>query len=483
MTIAGWGAVIIGVLLFGRDACRCSPSRCRPVWAWAPSVGWILVRRSAAIALGGPLGRPMLAGLLAAAVGAGAVLWPARQLARRRPARGSRRGDRARAALHDDLRRGAAAGPAAAVRRALGAPSAAGRAGELIMKIAQVLSASTGGIGRHVASIAPRMRDRGHQVRIFCPEVTARAQRFADLGLEVLPLTSLAGPPVPTSCTRTASRRAATRCRWPRSSVRRWSSPGTTPCSARAARPGPRRMLQRLVARGADLTLGASSDLVAEALRLGARRARLAPVAAPALRPRRSPRGRTSARLGARRRTTAGAHREPAGAAEEPGMLRRCGGRGPGPGRPAVRGRRRGAGAGRRWSGGSPPTARGSGCSVIATTCLRCCRRRPGPADLDLGGPRAGRPGGAAGRPAAGQHPGRRHRRSWSVTPPCWSSPATSAAAARRLVALADDPERRARPGGGRSAAGGDLAGRGRRGRGPAQRVPDPRRAPEGFVD
>ena len=58
------------------------------------------------------------------------------------------------------------------------------------MKIALVLSASTGGIGRHVASIAPRMRDRGHQVRIFCPEVTARAQQFADLGLEVLPLAS-----------------------------------------------------------------------------------------------------------------------------------------------------------------------------------------------------------------------------------------------------------------------------------------------------
>ena len=43
------------------------------------------------------------------------------------------------------------------------------------------------------------------------------------------------------------------------------------------------RLLQRLVARGADLTLGASTDLVAEARRLGARNARLAPVAAPVL--------------------------------------------------------------------------------------------------------------------------------------------------------------------------------------------------------
>jgi len=43
------------------------------------------------------------------------------------------------------------------------------------------------------------------------------------------------------------------------------------------------RLLQRLVARGADLTLGASTDLVVEARRLGARNARLAPVAAPVL--------------------------------------------------------------------------------------------------------------------------------------------------------------------------------------------------------
>jgi glycosyltransferase involved in cell wall biosynthesis len=43
------------------------------------------------------------------------------------------------------------------------------------------------------------------------------------------------------------------------------------------------RLLQRSVARAADLTLGASSDLVATATALGARRARLGPVAAPVL--------------------------------------------------------------------------------------------------------------------------------------------------------------------------------------------------------
>ncbi len=43
------------------------------------------------------------------------------------------------------------------------------------------------------------------------------------------------------------------------------------------------RLGQRVVARSADLTLGASSDLVGLARRYGARHARLAPVAAPRL--------------------------------------------------------------------------------------------------------------------------------------------------------------------------------------------------------
>ena len=53
------------------------------------------------------------------------------------------------------------------------------------MKIAQLLTASTGGIGRHVGSIAPRLERRGHQVRVFCPEDTAEAQGFKELGLDV----------------------------------------------------------------------------------------------------------------------------------------------------------------------------------------------------------------------------------------------------------------------------------------------------------
>jgi glycosyltransferase involved in cell wall biosynthesis len=66
--------------------------------------------------------------------------------------------------------------------------------------------------------------------------------------------------------------------------------------------PGPRgvvmRLGQRLVARGADLTLGASSDLVDLAKSLGARQARLAPVAAPALPEVRTPAAEVRRALG-----------------------------------------------------------------------------------------------------------------------------------------------------------------------------------------
>ena len=152
------------------------------------------------------------------------------------------------------------------------------------MKIAQLLTASTGGIGRHVASIVPRLEQRGHQVRIFCPKVTAEAQGFEKLGLDVWPLTSIRrfigadlvhghglkagwlGLPI------------AWMYRVPL--VVTWHNAvlgdGLAPTAV--------RQMQRAVALGANLTLAASSDLVAQARRLGAR-ARLSPIAAPVLPP------------------------------------------------------------------------------------------------------------------------------------------------------------------------------------------------------
>jgi glycosyltransferase involved in cell wall biosynthesis len=153
------------------------------------------------------------------------------------------------------------------------------------MKIAQLLTTSTGGIGRHVASITPRLEQRGHQVRVFCPAVTAEAQRFSELGLDVWPL----GSPrkfIGADLVHAHGLKAgwlglpiAWMYRVPL--VVTWHNAvlgdGIAPSTA--------RQMQRAVAMGADLTLGASRDLVAQARRLGARNARFSPIAAPGLPP------------------------------------------------------------------------------------------------------------------------------------------------------------------------------------------------------
>jgi glycosyltransferase involved in cell wall biosynthesis len=153
------------------------------------------------------------------------------------------------------------------------------------VKVAQLLTASTGGIGRHVASIAPRLEQRGHQVRVFCPKVTADAQHFKELGLDVWPL----GSPrrfIGADLVHAHGLKAgwlglpiAWMYRVPL--VVTWHNAvlgdGLAPSAA--------RQMQRAVAMGADLTLAASRDLVAQARRLGARNARLSPVAAPVVPP------------------------------------------------------------------------------------------------------------------------------------------------------------------------------------------------------
>lgn len=151
------------------------------------------------------------------------------------------------------------------------------------MRIAQVLTASTGGIGRHVASLSARMAADGHQLKVFCPSLTAQAQGFAGLGVEVLPLSKLAaarGADVVHAHGYKAGALAA--------AAGVFSSVPLVVTWHNAILGGSRSalaglLLQRGVARAADLTLGASTDLVAEALRLGAARARLGPVAAPTL--------------------------------------------------------------------------------------------------------------------------------------------------------------------------------------------------------
>jgi glycosyltransferase involved in cell wall biosynthesis len=155
----------------------------------------------------------------------------------------------------------------------------------LIVKVAQLLTASTGGIGRHVASIVPRLEQRGHQIRVFCPKVTAEAQHFKELGLEVWPLNSprrfIGADLVHAHGLKAGWLGLPIAWMYRVPLVVTWHNAvlgdGLAPSAA--------RQMQRAVAMGADLTLGASRDLVALARRLGARNARLSPIAAPVVPP------------------------------------------------------------------------------------------------------------------------------------------------------------------------------------------------------
>ncbi len=150
-------------------------------------------------------------------------------------------------------------------------------------RVALVLTASTGGIGRHAASIAPRLAARGLDVTVCAPPVTLAAH---DLGVPVTVLgTRALARAVGAADVVHAHGYKAAALALPHARLHRvplvvtWHN--AVLGSGRAAAAG--RLLQRLVARTADVVLAASSDLLATALARGAREAALAPVAAPAL--------------------------------------------------------------------------------------------------------------------------------------------------------------------------------------------------------
>ena len=165
-------------------------------------------------------------------------------------------------------------------------------------RLATVLTASTGGIGRHVASVSPRLVARGFDVTVVAPPMTLAAH---DLGVPTAPLgvRSLTGAVRRADVVHAHGYKAAALA-LPFARLARvplvvtWHNAvlGDGP----AARAG--RVLQRVVARGADLVLAASSDLLAVAVDLGARDAALAPVAAPALAQPVLPRAERRANLG-----------------------------------------------------------------------------------------------------------------------------------------------------------------------------------------
>ena len=164
------------------------------------------------------------------------------------------------------------------------------------MRIVEALSASTGGIGRHVASLAPRLVDLGHDVTVLCPPSTAAAHDLG--GLDVQPLSRLPRLRGVDLVHAHGYKAGAAVLPWTR--LRR--VPLVVTWHNAVLGGGWRGLaggaLQRLVARGADLTLGASGDLVAAAVAAGARYAELGPVAAPRLPPPAVPRSRYRAALG-----------------------------------------------------------------------------------------------------------------------------------------------------------------------------------------
>jgi glycosyltransferase involved in cell wall biosynthesis len=172
------------------------------------------------------------------------------------------------------------------------------------MRVTQVIATSTGGVGHHVRSLVQRLPALGWDVTVVGPPETEAAFGFRAAGARFLPLDVAASP-------RPGRDLAAVR------RLRRLSRgvdvvhahgfraaafaglalgrrrPDRVPLVATwhnaVLATGPRRRLlaglERLAARRADVTLGASHDLVARARALGSPDARPAPVAAAPLPP------------------------------------------------------------------------------------------------------------------------------------------------------------------------------------------------------
>ncbi|GAA2842795.1 glycosyltransferase family 4 protein [Kribbella solani] len=161
------------------------------------------------------------------------------------------------------------------------------------MRIGLLLAESRGGIGQHVASLVPRFVSAGHEVVVSAPPGTAEHFDFGPATM-VTQAAGLRGSDV----IHAHGYRAGMAALRDRSRLR----PLVVSWHNAVIAPGPRglvmRMGQRLVAKGADLTLGASSDLVELAKSLGARNAQLAPVAAPAMSRARRPRADVRHELG-----------------------------------------------------------------------------------------------------------------------------------------------------------------------------------------
>jgi glycosyltransferase involved in cell wall biosynthesis len=162
-----------------------------------------------------------------------------------------------------------------------------------------VLGTATGGIGRHVHSLVRGLTGRDLDVLVFCPSVTETRFDFTAAGARVVPLEIPPGLDARDLRAVRALRRAlraepvdvihahGLRAGFVAAMARPAGVPLVVTWHNRVLGGGLRaqalRAGERFVARSADVTLGASEDLVARARSFGARDVRLGSVAAPRL--------------------------------------------------------------------------------------------------------------------------------------------------------------------------------------------------------
>jgi glycosyltransferase involved in cell wall biosynthesis len=182
------------------------------------------------------------------------------------------------------------------------------------VRVALVLASSTGGVGRHVASLASALIAAGTEVTVLGPAATETQFGFAALGASFVPV-EIPASPQPADAVAVRVLRRALAAAEPQvvhahglraGLVAALARPRGTPLVVtwhnRVLAGGLRRavygQLERYVAGAADVTLGASSDLVDRVRALGGRDVRLGEVAAPALPPPSRPASEVRAEFG-----------------------------------------------------------------------------------------------------------------------------------------------------------------------------------------
>ncbi|MFJ8582668.1 glycosyltransferase family 4 protein [Micromonospora sp. NPDC093277] len=164
--------------------------------------------------------------------------------------------------------------------------------------VALVLASSTGGVGQHVRSVARGLTAAGTSVVVCGPAATQEQFDFTGVGARFAPV-EIPASPTPGDARAVAGLRRALAVTGVDVVHAHGLRAGLVAVLARPAAPlvvtwhnavlagglrgGLSRLVERIVARGVRVALGASDDLVERAAALGAADARLAPVAAPKL--------------------------------------------------------------------------------------------------------------------------------------------------------------------------------------------------------